>query len=547
VRNALQRENIELPSGSVEGSNTELTVRTQGRLTTPEDFNNLIIKVANGNIVRFRNIGLAELAPENLRSILRRDGIPMVGNAILPQPGSNHIEIADEVYKRLDQIKRDLPEDVKVDVGFDNTKYIRASIAEVQETIYLAFGLVTLIIFLFLRDWRTTLIPIVVVPISLVGSFFIMYIADFSINILTLLGIVLAIGLVVDDAIVVLENIYTKIEAGMSPLQAAFKGAGEIFFAVIATTVALAAVFMPVIFLQGLTGRLFREFGIVIAGAVIISSFVALTLTPMLSSKLLKRRDIQPWFYRVTEPFFRGLTNGYAYLLNGFMRVRWLAFPLMIATGLMIFYFGRALPSELAPLEDRSRLRVNATAAEGATFEYMDNFMNELSAVTEKEVPEMSGYVSITSPGYGSSSSTNSGFLIMLLKEPKERQRSQQEILDDLSPVYSKLSVARVFASQEPSIGDRRAGLPVQFVIQANNFDKLKAVVPTFIEEAQKDPTFSFVDVDVKFNKPEIQINIDRQKAQDLGVSVIDVAQTLQLGLSGQRFGYFILNGKQYR
>lgn len=547
VRNALQRENIELPSGSVEGNNTELTVRTQGRLTTPEDFNDLIVKVANGNIVRFRDIGIAELAPENLRSILRRDGVPMVGNAIVPQPNSNHIEIADEVYKRLDQIRRDLPQDVLVDVGFDNTQYIRASIAEVEQTIYLAFGLVTLIIFLFLRDWRTTVIPIVVVPISLIGSFFIMYLAGFSINILTLLGVVLAIGLVVDDAIVVLENIYAKIETGMSPVQAAFKGAGEIFFAVIATTVALAAVFMPVIFLQGLTGRLFREFGIVIAGAVIISSFVALTLTPMLSSKLLKRRARQPWFYRTTEPFFRNLTNGYAYLLGGFMRARWLAFPIMIGTGLMIYFIGRQLPAELAPLEDRSRLRVRATAAEGSTYEYMDNFMNELSAVTEKEVPEMAGAVSITSPGYGSSSSVNSGMLIMLLKDPQERQRSQQEIMDDLSSVYSKLSGARVFASQEPSIGDRRGGLPVQFVIQASNFNKLKEIVPTFLEEAQKDPTFSFVDVDLKFNKPEIQINIDRQKAQDLGVSIIDVAQTLQLGLSGQRFGYFILNGKQYQ
>lgn len=547
VRNALERENIELPSGSVEGSNTELTVRTQGRLTTPEDFNNLIVKVANGNIVRFRDIGTAELAPENLRSILKRDRVPMVGNAILPQPGSNHIEIADEVYSRLEQIQKDLPEDVKVDIGFDNTRFIRASITEVQETIYLAFALVTMIIFLFLRDWRTTLIPIVVVPISLVGSFFVMYIAGFSINVLTLLGIVLAIGLVVDDAIVVLENIYAKIEAGMAPMEAALKGSAEIFFAVIATTVALAAVFMPVIFLQGLTGRLFREFGIVIAGAVIISSFVALTLTPMLSSKLLKRREKQPWFYRVSEPFFNGLTNGYAYLLNGFMRVRWMALPIMILSGLMIFYFGKRLPSELAPIEDRSRLRVSATAAEGATFEYMDAFMDDLVEVTEEKVPELAGLVSITSPGHGSSSSVNTGILIMMLKDPADRGKSQQDILDEISPAYAKLSGAKVFASQEPSIGDRRAGLPVQFVIQANNFDKLKEIVPTFIEEAQKDPTFSFVDVDLKFNKPEIQIEIDRQKAQDLGVSVRDIAQTLQLGLSGQRFGYFILNGKQYQ
>ena len=387
VRNALQRENIELPSGSVEGDNIELTVRTQGRLTTPAEFNDLIVKVVNGNIVRFRDIGRAELAPENLRTILKRDGVPMVGNAIVPQPGSNQIEIADEVYKRLEQIKKDLPEDIQTAIGFDNTTFIRASIAEVEQTIYLAFGLVTLIIFLFLRDWRTTVIPIIVVPIALVGSFFVMYAAGFSINVLTRLGIVLAIGLVVDDAIVVLENIYAKIETGMPPIQAAFKGSNEIFFAVIATTVALVAVFMPVIFLQGITGRLFREFGIVIAGAVIISSFVALTLTPMLSSKLLKRRARQPWFYRVTEPFFLALTRGYSYLLGGFMRARWLAIPIMIGAGLMIYYFGSQLPSELAPLEDRSRLRAFATAPEGSTFEYMEDFVNKLVDVTQEESP----------------------------------------------------------------------------------------------------------------------------------------------------------------
>lgn len=547
VRNALQQQNIELPSGSVEGDRTELTVRTQGRLTTPEDFNNLIVKEVSGNIVRFRNIGLAELAPENLRTILKRDGVPMVGNAIVPQPGANQIEIVDAVYERLDQIQKDLPADIKTAIGFDNTQYIRASIAEVEQTIYLAFGLVTLIIFLFLRDWRTTIIPIVVVPIALVGAFFVMYVAGFSINVLTLLGIVLAIGLVVDDAIVVLENIYAKVEGGMSPIQAAFKGSNEIFFAVIATTIALVAVFMPVIFLQGLTGRLFREFGIVIAGAVIISSFVALTLTPMLSSKLLKRRAKQPWFYRFTEPFFQSLTNGYNYLLNGFMKIRWLAFLLMIGAGLLIYYIGSGLPTELAPLEDRSRLRAFATAPEGSTFEYMENFVNDLVDVTQKEIPETAGIVSITSPGFGASSSVNSGFVIILLKDPSERERSQQEILDDFSPVVSQMSGARVFASQEQSIGNRRGGLPVEFVIQASNFEKLKAIIPDFLEEAQKDPTFSFVDVDLKFNKPEIKIEIDRQKAQDLGVSVIDIAQTLQLGLSGQRFGYFIMNGKQYQ
>lgn len=547
VRDALLRENIELPSGSVEGNYTELTVRTVGRLDTPEEFNNLVLKEENGNVVRFRDVGFAELGPENLRTVLKRDGIPMVGNAIIPQPGSNHIEIADEFYLRLKQIKKDLPEDIQLGIGFDNTDYIRASIDEVEQTIYIAFSLVVLIIFLFLRDWRTTLVPVLVIPISLIGAFFVMYAAGFSINVLTLLGIVLAIGLVVDDAIVVLENIYTKIEGGMQPLQAAFAGSREIFFAVIATTVSLAAVFLPVIFLQGLTGRLFREFGFVIAGAVIISSFVALSLTPMLASRLLKKRARQPWFYRVTEPFFIGLNRAYVKSLNAFMSVRWLAFVIMLGSGVAIYYLGSELPSELAPMEDRGRLRGFASAPEGSTFEYMDKYMDDLIGLTEKEVPELEGLISVTSPGFGASSSVNSGFLIVILKDATERERSQAEVLAGLTPKVRDLTGARTFISQQQSIGNQRGGLPVQFVIQANNLEKLKEILPVFMEEVSKEPIFNFSDIDLKFNKPEIRIDIDRQKAQDLGISVLDIAQTLQLGLSGQRFGYFIMNGQQFQ
>lgn len=546
IRNALQRENIELPSGSIEGNATELSVRTQGRLETAEEFNNLIIKEENGRIVRFKDIGYAELGPENLRTSFRRDGVPMVGIAIVPQPGSNHIEIADAVYERTEQIKRELPEDITIETGSDSTAFIRASISEVQETIYIAFGLVVLIIFLFLRDWRTTIIPIIAIPVSLVGSFFIMYVAGFSINILTLLGIVLAIGLVVDDAIVVVENIYTKIESGMTPLEAAVKGSREIFFAVVATTVALAAVFMPVVFLQGLTGRLFREFGVVIAGSVIISAFVALTMTPMLSSKLLKSRARHNWFYRVTEPFFVGLSNGYRNSLNLFLRARWLAFVIIIVSGGIIYLLGTTLSAELAPLEDRSRLRGTITAPEGSTFEFTDAYITKLADSINNMVPELRALVAITSGGPGGGSA-NSGSLTLMLKEPEERDRTQEEIMNALMPKISKQTGARAFLYQEPTIGDRRGGLPVQFVIQSPTFEKLREVLPTFLDEARKDPNFSIVDLDLKFNKPEIRINIDRQKAQDVGVSVADIAQTLQLGLSGQRFGYFIMNGKQYQ
>ncbi len=546
VLQAVNRENVELPSGRVEGQNTELTVRTMGRLTTVEDFDNLIIKESGDQVVRFRDVGYAQLYPENDRTILRRDGVPGVALAVVAQPGANNIDIADRLYKKLDQIKRDLPADVTYQMSYDSTKYILASISEVQETIFIAFTLVLSIIFIFLRDWRTTLIPVVTIPISLIGAFFIMYLLGFTINVLTLLGIVLAIGLVVDDAIVVLENIYTKVEEGEDPVNAAKRGTTEIYFAVISTTVAVVAVFLPVIFLQGLTGRLFREFGLVVASSVVISSFVSLTLTPMMSSRLLKKREKQTWLYVVTEPFFNWLTIGYSDALKAFMKYRWMAFVIVLAAGGLIYYFGLILPSELAPMEDRSEFRLQAQAAEGATFEYMDNYVRELTNFVQQEVPEYDGLVSVTAPGFGGSG-VNSGFVRVILKEPQERTRSQQAIVDDVTKQVRKYSGVRTFVTQAQTIGDRRGGFPVQFVIQAAHLDKLKVVLPEFLDKASASPKFAFVDLDLKFNKPEINININREKARNLGVNIIDIAQTLQLGLSGSRFGYFIMDGKQYQ
>lgn len=546
VLQAVNRENVELPSGRVEGQTTELTVRTKGRLTTVEDFNNLIIKESGDQVVRFSDVGYAQLYPENERTILRRDGVPGVALAIIAQPGANNIDIAQRVYQRLEQIKRDLPPDISYQMSFDSTRYILASIAEVRETIFIAFLLVLSIIFLFLRDWRTTLIPVVTIPISLIGTFFVMYILGFTINVLTLLGIVLAIGLVVDDAIVVLENIYTKIEEGEDPKSAAKRGSTEIYFAVISTTVALVAVFLPVIFLEGLTGRLFREFGMVVASAVVISSFVSLTLTPMMSSRLLKRREKQPWLYRVTEPFFNKLTSGYSAWLHAFMKRRWLAFVIIAVAAALIYYIGSGLPSELAPMEDRSEFRIQAQAPEGATFEYMDSYIRELTAFVQKEVPEHQGLVSVTAPGFGGSG-VNSGFVRVILKDREERERSQQEIVDDITAKVRRFTGVRTFLTQAQTIGDRRGGFPVQFVIQAAELEKLKEVLPAFMAKAMASPKFAFVDLDLKFNKPEINIVIDREKARTLGVNVMDIAQTLQLGLSGSRFGYFIMDGKQYQ
>jgi hydrophobe/amphiphile efflux-1 (HAE1) family protein len=551
IVNALTKQNIELPSGSIEGAMTELTVRTQGRLTTAEDFNNLILREEGDKVVKFNDVGFAELAPENEKTFFKRDLVPMVAVAVIPQPGANQIQIVDDIKKKLVQIKNTLPDDVEISLGFDYTQFVRRSITEVEETIMIAIALVALIIFIFLRDWRSTLIPLTAIPVSLIGVFFIMYVMNFSINVLTLLGIVLSIGLVVDDAIVVLENIYAKIEEGMSPWEASLEGSKEIYFAVISTTVTLAAVFLPVIFLQGITGRLFREFGIVVAGSVIISAFVSLTLTPMLSSKLLKNGHHRPWFYRITEPFFQGLTNAYANSLAGFLRIRWMAW-VFIATFIGIIYTmfkTDAIPSELAPMEDRGGFRISCTAPEGATFDYMLAFTDEIGKFLMKEMSpaERRGIVTITSPPFGNGGS-NTGAVRCVLHDDTIR-RTQQAIVEEIQPKIKKFTGAKMFVIQEQTIqtGQRGGGLPIQFVIQAPNFEKLKKAMPDFMAKVRESPKFEVADVNLKFTKPELRLEIDRAKAQNLGVSIQDVAQTLQLGLSGRRFGYFLMNGKQYQ
>jgi multidrug efflux pump len=547
VRDAVARENVELPSGRIEGVEVELPVRTMSRLTTPEEFNNLILKSERDRIIRLRDVGRAELGPRNERTVLKRDGIPMVLVVARPQPGANYISIADEVTRRVELIKRSLPEDIEVSWAFDASRYIRKSVAEVRQTIIIAFVLVMLVIFGFLRDWRTTLIPVVVIPVALIGSFFVMYLAGFTLNVLTLLALVLAIGLVVDDAIVVVEVIYAKIEGGREPKEAGVEGTREIFFAVISTTVALVAVFMPILFLGGLVGRLFREFGVTLAGAVAISSFVALTLTPMLSTRLLKKRERQPWFYRATEPFFRGLVANYKRRLTWLMERRWLALPVIATCLAVVALFLQVLPRELAPLEDRNQITMSVRGPEGATFAYMERFMDRLYGVIESNVPEAAAVVTVTSPGFGAASSVNSGFGRITLVEPEERDRSQGEIANALASEVAKLTEARTYISQPPTIAvGRRRGLPVQFVIQAPNMQRLREVLPEFLNKARVDPTFTYVDANLKFNKPELEVEIDRERAQDQEISVLRIAQTLQLALSEQRLGFFVMDGKQY-
>ena len=539
VRNAIMRENIELPAGSIEGNTTELTIRTLGLMTTPAEFNNLILKQVGNQSIRVRDIGRAELGPEDLRGIMKMNGIPMVGTVIVPQPGANHIEIVDDVYKRLDYIKKDLPDDVEIVVGFDNTQYIRTSIKEVKSTIYLAFLLVVIIIFIFLRDWRTTILPILVIPVSLIGSFFVMYLAGYTINVLTLLAIVLSIGLVVDDAIIMMENIYVKIEQGMSPREAGIKGANEIFFAIIATTITLIAVFFPIVFLEGMTGRLFREFSIVIAAAVAISAFVALTLTPMLSTKILKTRHKRSKAFNWTEKFFVKLNKAYQNSLNSFLNRKYISLFILAISTILIYVLWKNIPAEMAPLEDRSQLSINMSTPEGSTYEYNAAYTEEVAALVERTVPERDKLTTMLMGGHS--------HVRLVLVPPSERTRSQKEIATKLTGELRKMTKARASVIQQSTFGGRRAGLPIQYVLQAPSIDKLREILPAFMAEVHDNPIFEMADVDLKFTKPELQIVINRDKANLLGVSTQNIGQTLQLALSGQRFGYFIMNGKQYQ
>ncbi|WP_423147409.1 efflux RND transporter permease subunit [Rubrolithibacter danxiaensis] len=548
IRTALNRENIELPSGKITGKNTELSVRTLGNLSTEEQFNDLILKTEGDKIIRFSDVGTATLGPENLETKMTESGKSMVGLAIVPQPGVNYLDIASAFYKEIDQIKKNLPKDLKLEVSSDNTRFIKQSVTEVAETILVALILVILIIYLFFRDWSIAFRPLIDIPVSLIATFFIMYILGFSVNVLTLLAIVLATGLVVDDGIVVTENIFKKVEEGMSPIEAAIKGSNEIFIAVISISITLAAVFLPLIFLEGFVGRLFREFGVVIGAAVLISAFVSLTLTPMLNAYLMKGGvQKKSKFYQMTEPYYEKLNSGYAEMLRSFMTKKWLSFPILLGCIGLIALFYSILQKETAPYDDRSYLRVSVTAQEGATYEYMDRFMEELTQLVNDSIPEKKINLVITSPGWGSSS-VNSGIMIMNLVPPDEREQSQKEVAARLNKLTRKYSQARTMVTEQPTISvNRRGGQPIQYIIQAQNFEKLEKKIPEFMDAVNNDPTFSNPDVNLKFNKPELNISIDREKAQSMGVSVLDVAQTLQLSLSGQRFAYFLMNGRQYQ
>ena len=551
ITDALNKENVELPAGKIEGNNTELIIRAIGKMSTEKEFNDLIIRADSNRVIRLSDVGYAVLGSANEETAFKEDGVLQVALAIVPQPGANYVQIAKDFYKRFEQLKKDLPPDIHVKVLTDNTKFINQSITEVEETLGISFILVVIIIYLFFRDWLIAFRPLIDIPVSLIGAFFIMYVFGYSINILSLLGIVLATGLVVDDGIVVTENIYKKVEGGMEIRKAAFEGSAEIFFAVVSTSITLAAVFLPIVFLQGFTGRLFREFAVVVAGSVLISAFVSLSLTPMLNVKLIRKDSKKSKFYERTEPFFVKMTNAYTDTLVNFMKHRWIAIVILIGSIGIIVGLNKVIKSELAPLDDKSMLRYSVTGSEGASYEYMTRYMDNLSNMVADSIPEANVNLEIIAAGGGGTGAVNSGFGRIGLVAPDERKRSQQDIADWLTKKVSRMPDARVNVQQEQTIsaggGGAKSGAPVQFVIQKQYFEKIRKILPAFFAEVSKSPVFITPDVNLKFTKPELRVITDRARARDLGVSVADIAQTLQLYYSNGRLAYFLLSGKQYQ
>ncbi|AOS45720.1 Efflux pump membrane transporter BepE [Lacunisphaera limnophila] len=548
VQAAVRRESVELPGGRIENSQAEMTVQAVARLATPEQFNRMAIRTSGDQVVRLGDIGTAELAPLNERISFTLRGVPMVGLALRAQPGANQIAIADEAFKRLEALRQSLPPDVTLEIASDNTRFVRHAITELRETIVLALLLVVGVIYLFLGSWRATLVPAVVIPISLIGACFVMYVCGFSLNVLTLLGLVLAVGLVVDDAIVVVENVHRKQEEGLAPLEAGAEGTREVFVAVIATSLALIAVFSPIVFLQGATGRLFREFGLVIAGSVAISAFVALTLTPMMAARMGHAQVSQGRIVGGFNALVQRLRDAYRHSLVWILPRRWVTAAVLAGSFVLIALFYRNLPSELAPLEDRNRVTISATGPEGASYDYMLVLMEDLAKRIDRDTPE-AALINCQVPASGARSGTgvaNTGLIELVLKPKSERKASQADIAERLTRLTRRTPGARFSVSQEPSIGNRRGGNAVQFVVRATNLPELRDGLPTFMEALENEPAFSSVEVDLKFTRPELQVRLDRERLHTMGISATDVAQTLQTSLGAQRVGYFNRDGRQY-
>ncbi|MBK6345654.1 MAG: efflux RND transporter permease subunit [Bacteroidales bacterium] len=548
ISGVLNKENVEIPSGKIYGNRTELTIRAIGNLTTEQEFRDLIVRADENGILRLGDVATVELGPERYEQSWKLNGVSSVGIAITPQPGANFIEISDEFNKRLDEIIKSQKGDINFTILFDTTRNVRKSLNEVAETLLVAILLVIFVIFFFFRNWLIALRPLIDIPISLIFTFFIMYVAGFSVNILTLLAIILATGLVVDDGIVVTENIFRKIEKGIPVRKAAIDGSKEIFFVVLSTSVTLAIVFLPVLFLQGFVGSLFREFGVVLAVAVLVSAFVSLTITPVLNVFLNRRGAQHGEFYNRTEPFFAGMENGYRNLITRFIKYRWMSWAIVAVCLVLVYVIGISIQREIAPIEDKGNVRLQIIGPEGASYPYMMETGNRIADYMMDSIPEEE-FSFVAVPGFGSTG-VNSGFGRIGFVPAGERERTQSEIARDMAMKFSRFNNVRVFPIEEQTISvgmGSRGSLPVQFVIQNLDFEKLREVIPQFLEEARNDTTFQNVDVNLKFNKPEIDISIDRIKAREFGLTVTDIAEVLQSAFSGRRLAYFLMNGRQYQ
>ena len=547
VEAAIRRENAEIPGGRVEGAEREFAVRTRGELNTPEEFANIIVSQNEGDRVRLGDVADVQVGAEDERSLARFNGRPAVGLGIVKQSKASTVDVADVVRATLDELRASMPEGIQLDVAFDSSIFIKDSINEVAETILIAMVLVILVVLAFLKSFRATLIPTVAIPISIIGAFVSAFFFGFTINILTLLALVLAIGLVVDDAIVVLENIYRHMEMGKDRWQAALDGTREIGFAVLATTISLVAVFVPVAFLTGSVGRLFNEFGLMLAVAILISGFVALTLSPMLASKFLKplHGTGEGWASRSFDAFFDKLNHIYERILKWSLAhpaVLVFAAVLLVAVSAVLF---KMMPSELVPTEDRGIAFGIVIAPEGSTLDYTDRYMQQVESRL-LPLPERKGVFTALGLGFGGPGRVTNGFLFVGLKPRDERQRSQQEIVQSLFPQLLSIPGVLAFVINPPSLGGRFSSSPVEYVLQADNYEQLNQAVQTMMGKASELGYLVNLDSDLRLNKPQLDITIDRERAAGLGVSVTDIGLTLETFLGGRVVTNFKRGAKQY-
>jgi multidrug efflux pump len=544
---AIRTENAEIPGGRVEGETREFTVRTRGELATPEEFGAIIVSQQGNDIVRLRDVANVSIGAEDERTIARWNGKPAVGLGIIKQSRASTVDVAKVVRESLPELRKLLPAGVNLDVAFDSSEFIIESIDQVQETLLIALLLVMLVVLAFLKSFRATIIPSLAIPISIIGALAAVYFFGFTINILTLLGFVLAIGLVIDDAIIVLENIYRHMEMGKTRWQAAIDGSKEIGFAIIATTVSLVAVFVPLAFLSGNVGRLFNEFGVAVAVAVLISGFVALTLTPMMSSQILRplHGTGKNWASRSFDNFFERLNKVYDRSVRFAIRHRIFTMASAVVVLILAYFLFKMLPSELVPVEDRGFGFGIVIAPEGATIEYTDTYVKEIEKIL-LALPEHEGLFTATGLGFEGPGSVTNSFIFLNLKPRGERDKSQQQIIQELFPRLLAIPGVLAFVINPPSIAADFTLTPVQYVLQGDSYEELNNAVNIMMGQASQLGYLINLDSDLKLNKPQLDIHIDRERASGLGVSVADIGSTLETFLGGKVVSDFKRGTKQY-